>query len=247
MANIPDLLTMLKAGVHFGHQHSKRHPRMEQYIFTSKSGFHIIDLEQTQVLLKTALEFVTTLVSNGGTILFLGTKKQAQPIIKKYAQDCGMPYITERWLGGTFTNFKEISRVLKRLTELKNKKSAGELDKYTKKEKLKFDREIEKLERMVGGIESLDKVPDAIFICDVKKEKTAVAEAIKKNIPIVAMCDTNVNPDRITYCIPANDDAVKSIDLITSLVAETVKQATEKKTQKQEIEKVKTEKTTIND
>lgn len=213
---------MLKSGVHFGHQQSKRNPKMKPYIFTAKSGFHIIDLEQTQVKLAQALEFVKTIVANGGTILFLGTKRQAQGIVKKYAQQCGMPFITERWLGGTFTNFGEVSRVIKRLTQLKKDKAEGNLGKYTKKEQLDFTREIDKLEAMVGGIESLSKIPDAIFVVDIKKDKTAVAEAQKRNIPIVALCDTNVNPDKITYPIPANDDAIKSIELITSLVAQAV-------------------------
>ena len=222
MPKIPDLMTMLKSGVHFGHQHSKRHPKMKPYIFMAKSGFHIIDLEQTQVKLAEALEFVKTIVSNGGTILFLGTKKQAQKIIVKYAQECGMPYITQRWLGGTFTNFNEVSRVIKRLTQLKKDRDEGNLGKYTKKEQLEFSREIEKLEGIVGGLEGMNKVPDAIFVVDMKKEKTAVAEAQKRNIPVVAICDTNVNPDSATYCIPGNDDAVKSIDLITGLIAEAV-------------------------
>jgi len=235
MPKIPDLLTMLKAGVHFGHQLAKRHPKMEPYIFTAKSGFHIIDLEKTQEKLQETLEFIKTIVANGGTILFLGTKKQAQPIITQYAKECNMPYITERWLGGTFTNFPEISRVIKRLTDLKKKKATGQLDKYTKKERLEFDREIEKLEKMVGGIETLARVPDAVFICGAKKEKTAVNEAIKKNIPIVAMCDTNVNPEKINYAIPANDDAVKSIELITSLISEAVKEGAKVKEKSQTV------------
>lgn len=229
MPKIPDLLTMLKSGVHFGHQLSRRHPKMEPYIFTAKSGFHIIDLEKTQVKLQEALEFVKTIVANGGTILFLGTKKQAQPIIVKHAKECGMPYITERWLGGTFTNFVQISRVIKRFTELKKNKATGQLDKYTKKEQLEFDREIEKLEKMVGGAETLTKIPDAVFICGAKKEKTAVNEAIKKNIPIIGMCDTNVNPDKINYIIPANDDAVKSIELIVGLIGQAVSEGVEEK------------------
>ena len=229
MPKIPDLLTMLKSGVHFGHQLSKRHPKMEPYIFTAKSGFHIIDLEKTQRKLQEALEFVKKIVANGGTILFLGTKKQAQPIIAKYAKECGMPCITERWLGGTFTNFSQISLVIKRLTDLKEKKATGQLDKYTKKERLEFDREIEKLEKMVGGAETLIKAPDAVFICGAKKEKTAVNEAIKKNIPIIAMCDTNVNPEKINYPIPANDDAVKSIELIVGLISEAVNEGVKEK------------------
>lgn len=234
MPEIPDLLTMLKSGVHFGHQQSRRHPKMEPFIFTAKSGFHIINLEKTQEKLKEALDFVKKIVSNGGTILFLSTKKQAKPIIEKYAQECEMPYISEHWLGGTFTNFVEIKRVIKRFSTLKKEKASGEMDKYTKKEQLEFKREIEKLQMSVGGIESMTKIPDAVFICGVKDEKTAVLESIKKNIPIVAMCDTNINPEKITYPIPANDDAVKSIELITSLIASAIKEGLAEKNKNQE-------------
>ena len=222
MTNIPDLLTMLKSGVHFGHQLSKRHPKMKPFIFMSKNGFHIIDLEQTQVKLSEALDFVKTIAANGGTVLFLGTKKQAQPIIIKAAKACGMPYITERWLGGTLTNFAAISKVINKYRRLKEQKVKGELAKYTKKEQLEFDKETSKLEKMVGGIQELNKIPEAIFICDVKREKTAVSEASRKNVPIVALCDTNANPTNIAYPIPANDDAIKSIELITILVAEAI-------------------------
>jgi small subunit ribosomal protein S2 len=238
MPEIPDLLTMLKSGVHFGHQQARRHPKMEPYIFTAKSGFHIINLEKTQEKLKEALDFVKKIVSNGGTILFLSTKRQAKPIVEKYAKECEMPYITEHWLGGTFTNFVEIKKIIKRFSNLKKEKATGELEKYTKKEKLEFDREIEKLELAVGGIESLTKIPDAVFVCGVKTEKTAVLESIKKNIPIVAMCDTNINPEKITYPIPANDDAVKSIELITSLVAQAVKEGLAERNKPQEPAKV---------
>lgn len=229
MTSIPDLMTMLKSGVHFGHQTGRRHPKMEPYIFTTKSGFHIINLEKTQEKLKEALEFVEKIVSNGGTILFLGTKKQAQPIVTKYAKECGMPYVVERWLGGTFTNFPEINRLVKKFIDLKKKKETGQLDKYTKKEKLEFEREIDKLNSMVGGIEILTRVPDAIFVIDVKKEKTAIAEAVRKNIPVIAMVDTNVNPGKVNYPIPANDDAVKSIELITGLISESVKEGLKNK------------------
>ena len=229
MTQVPDLLTMLKSGVHFGHQVSKRHPKMAPYIVTTKSGFHIINLEQTQEMLKEALGYVTKVVSNGGTVLFLSTKKQAKVIVTKYAKDCGMPFVTERWLGGTFTNFNEISKLIRKLVDLKKKKVSGELDKYTKKEKLEFDREIAKLQVMVGGVEELTKIPDVVFVCGVKKEKTAVLEAKKKNIPIVGIADTNVNPDFLTYPIPANDDAVKSIELITSLICQAVLEGQKKK------------------
>lgn len=224
MPQVPDLLTLLKNGVHFGHKLSKRNPKMEPFIFTSKNGFHIINIEETQTKLQEALDFVRKVVANGGTILFLGTKKQAQSIVKKYAIECGMPYITERWLGGTFTNYATISKVVKKYRSLKEEKAKGGLEKYTKKEQLDFDRDIEKLEKIVGGIAEVTKVPDAIFVCDVKKEKTAVREAIRRNVPIVAICDTNTNPNLITYPIPANDDAIKSIELLTSLIAEAVQE-----------------------
>ena len=211
MPQVPDLLTMLKSGVHFGHKLSKRHPKMEPFIFTSKNGFHIINIEETQTRLQAALAFVEKVVLNGGTILFLGTKKQAQPIIRKYAEACGMPFVVERWLGGTFTNFAAISKLTKKYRSLKEQKARGDLEKYTKKERLDFDREIQKLEKVVGGIAEMNRVPEAIFVCDIKKEKTAVREAIRKNVPIVALCDTNTNPDLVTYPIPSNDDAIKSI------------------------------------
>jgi len=233
MSQIPDLLTMLQSGVHFGHQLSKWNPKMKPYIFGQKQGFHIINLEETQVKLAEALAFVTKVVANGGTILFLGTKKQAQKIITAGAISCHMPYITERWVGGTITNFSAISKVIKKFKDLKDKRAKGELDKYTKKEKANFDREIEKLERMVGGIESLTKIPDAIFVCDIKKEKTGVAEANKKNMPIVAICDTNADPNSVTYPIPANDDATKSIALLTNLVVEAVNEGVKEREKKQ--------------
>jgi len=222
MPQVPDLLTMLKSGVHFGHKLSKRHPKMEPFIFTSKNGFHIINIEETQTRLQEALAFVEKVVANGGTLLFLGTKKQAQPIIRKYAEACGMPFVVERWLGGTFTNFAAISKLTKKYRTLKEQKARGELEKYTKKEQLDFDREIQKLEKVVGGIAEMSRVPEAIFVCDIKKEKTAVREAIRKNVPIVALCDTNTNPDLVTYPIPSNDDAIKSIELMTQLIASAV-------------------------
>jgi small subunit ribosomal protein S2 len=234
MPKIPDLLTLLQAGVHFGHRLARRNPKMEPYIFASKNGVHIINLEQTQIKLEQALAFVKKVVANGGTILFLGTKKQAQQIVIKYAKETGMPYITERWLGGSFTNFAEISRTVRRFSNLKKQKLAGQLEKYTKKEQLDFSKEIEKLEKMVGGVENMIKIPEAIFVVGAEKEKTAMAEALKKNIPIIALCDTNVNPDKVTYPIPANDDAIKSIELITRLVAEAVKEGLKEREDKKE-------------
>lgn len=222
MTQIPSLLDLFKSGVQFGHLVSKRYPKMKPYIFSVKNGIHIINLEETQKKLAEALAFVTDLVAGGGTILFLGTKQQAQPIIAKYATDCGMPYVKERWLGGTFTNFVEIVRVIQRFQELKRKRQSGELEKYTKKERLEFDLEIGRLDRIVGGIEQLKKIPDALFVIDVKREHIAIAEAQRKKVPIVALCDTNVNPTPIQYVIPGNDDAIKSVELVTRLVSEAV-------------------------
>jgi small subunit ribosomal protein S2 len=210
--------------MHFGHQKGKWHPKMEPYIFAEKNGIHVIDLEKTQVKLQEALDFIKNTVKAGGIILFVGTKDQAKPIVAKYAQECGMPYVNQRWLGGTLTNLGVVLKLTKKYKDLKSKQESGGLKVYTKKEQLGFLAEIEKLESRVGGIADLKKAPEAIFIIDTKWEKTAIAEANKKKIPLVALCDTNVNPEKVSYPIPANDDATKSIELVTSLVAEAVKE-----------------------
>jgi len=222
MSELPTLLEMLKAGVHFGHQQSKWHPKMKPFIYTSRNGIHIINLEETEVMLKKAMAFISETVSRGGIILFVGSKNQAKSITAKYAKECGMPYINERWLGGTLTNFATINKLVRKFRDLKRKQAAGELDKYTKKEQLGFKKEIAKLDKVIGGIENMDKMPDAVYIVDIKQEETALYEAVSKNIPIIATCDTNVNPDKVDYIIPANDDATKAIDLITSLIARAV-------------------------
>ncbi|MFA6993079.1 MAG: 30S ribosomal protein S2 [Patescibacteria group bacterium] len=223
MYQLPTLEEMLKAGMHFGHQAGKWHPKMEQYIFAERSGVHLLDLEKTQVKLKEALEFVTNTVKTGGVVLFVGTKDQAQPIIKKYAEECGMPYINHRWLGGTLTNFPVILKLIKKYKDLQGKMAAGGFKVYSKKEQLGFQEEIDKLSGRVGGIAELKKIPEAIYLVDIKWEKTAVTEANTRHIPLVAICDTNVNPEKVDYIIPGNDDATKSIELITSLIAEAVK------------------------
>ncbi len=224
MPEIPTLLEMLKAGMHFGHRVSKWHPKMAPYIFGARNDVHIINLEITAVKLKEALDFIKSIALEGKTVLFLGTKDQAKEIVKKYALDCGMPYVVSRWLGGTLTNFETIRKLLKSYNDLKARQAAGELAKYTKKEQLEFQKKIEDLENTISGVANLEKLPDAIFILDVKKEKTALKEAQKKKIPIVAVCDTNADPEGIKYVIPANDDAVKSIEMVVSLVAEAVKE-----------------------
>jgi small subunit ribosomal protein S2 len=222
MIKIPTLEELLKAGVHFGHNKSKWHPKMAPYLYTEKNKVHIFNLEKTQEQLKIALNFVKETVANGGTVLFLGTKKQAKELVKAAAQKCGMPYIISRWLGGTFTNSKSVLGLVKNYKKLKAEKETSKWKLFTKRERLKFDRKIEKLEPLIGGIENLNKLPEVLFIVDIKNEKTAVLEANKVKIPVVAVCDSNVNPLRVQQVIPGNDDAVKSIYLLSNLVADAV-------------------------
>jgi len=224
MPQVPELVELLKSGVHFGHQASKRHPKMDQYVYSERSQILIINLEKTAQKLKEALDFVTTVVASGGTVLFVGSKRQAKDIIEKAARECGMPYVNARWLGGTFTNFANIVKLARKLKSLEEKQKSGELEKYTKKEQLEFAREIARLKELVEGIKDMERLPQAVYLVDLKKEKTALAEAIKKGIPTVALTDTNVNPEKITYPIPGNDDGTRSIELITRLIAEAVKE-----------------------
>ena len=225
---IPSSLEMLKAGVHFGHQSSKWHPKMKQYIFGERGGVHIINVEKTAEKLEQALNFVTQTVSRGGSILFVGTKPQAQDIVAKYAMDCGMPFVDMRWLGGTLTNYGQLQRLIRHYLDLKDKREKGELKKYTKLEQLQFDREIAELDEKIGGLSTLTRVPEALFILDARHEKTAVREARAMKVPMIALVDSNVNPTGIDYVIPGNDDAVNSIDLIAKLVAGAVKEGKSK-------------------
>lgn len=220
--NIPSLLEMLKAGVHFGHQTSKRHPHMEPYIYTSRQNVSIINLEETERQLKMAADYARELVAQGKTILFVGTKKQASALVQKYALECGMPYVTNRWLGGLLTNFQNVIGVPRKLVLLRQQTESGELKKYTKKEQLEFSREIERLDHIVGGLVTLQQLPDAVFIIDLKEEKTALREANQLHIPVIAMCDTNTDPMKVQYPISANDDAIKSIDLVVSVISTAV-------------------------
>lgn len=224
MPTIPTLLELLQAGVHFGHKTSKSHPKMSPFIFGVKNSVHIINLEETQKHLTKALDFLKDQASQGKKILFVGTKKQAQAIIKKYALECGMPYAAGRWLGGTITNFSVVSLLIQKMKTLRAQRDSGELAKYTKKEQLDFTREIERLEKSVGGLQDLLTLPDVVFIWDTRTEETVLREAQKKKIPIVAVCDTNVDPTGIDYVIPANDDAVKSVELIVRLVAAAIQE-----------------------
>ncbi len=218
------LMEMLKSGIHFGHQKKRWHPKMEQYIYAMRSGIHIIDLEKTAAKLTEAADFLKQTVAKGGTVLFVSTKRQAQGIVKKEAESVGMPFVTERWIGGTLTNFENIHKLAQRLKDLRSKRESGELEKYTKLEQLKFDEEISNLETAIGGIQDMDKKPNAIVIIDIKKEKTALREAHKTNIPVVAITDTNTNPTLVEYPIPANDDATKAIEFLASYLAAAVRE-----------------------
>lgn len=219
----PSIVDMLKSGMHIGHTTSRWHPKMKPFIFGERAGVHIIHLEETQKMLDQALEQIKQIVSRGGIVLFVGTKRQAQPIVRKYAEACGMPFVTERWLGGTLTNFRQIKESIKRLKSLKDQRDKGELRKYTKKEQLMFIREIEDMEKRLGGIESLVKIPEAIFVVDVRKERTAVREANETRTKVFALCDTNVNPEGVDFIIPSNDDSVKTIELIFKILSDAVK------------------------
>mgnify|MGYP001576964212 FL=1 len=240
---MPTLLEMLKAGVHFGHQKSRWHPKMEKFIFGARNGVHIIDLEKTQEQLEKALNYVKNLVAKGQIILFVGTKRHAREITKAAAISCGMPYLVERWIGGLLTNFDEVKRRLKKYHNLKEMFASGEIEKYTKKEQVTMKKQLEKLDKYLIGLTTLDKMPDALYIADMRTEKTALAEAERTEVLTVAVCDTNVNPEKVDYAIPANDDAVNSIKLIVDLVAEAVnegrKEFAAKKAERAQAEPVK--------
>lgn len=216
------LLEMLQHGVHFGHQQSRRHPKMDPFIFTTRGGISVINLEKTKVALTQASAFVRDLVANGGSIVFVGTKKQAREIVQQAALQAAMPYVVDRWIGGLFTNFGNVRELIKKLHRLKQERMTGDWNKYTKKEQLDLQEEVDRLEKLVGGVASLERLPDAIFVVDVKNEKTAIREATKTKIPVVAMCDTNINPAPIQYVIPANDDATKSIAYVCNVLVEAV-------------------------
>lgn len=211
---------LLEAGCHFGHQGRRWNPKMEPYIYAKKEGVHIFDLEKTAAGLVKAMTFVADLTAQGKKIVFVGTKRQAAPIVAEEAAKAGLPFVNMRWLGGTITNWDQIKKGIARLSELETKKEKGELKKYTKKENVLFDREIDKLNRFVGGLRTLTELPAAIFVVDVKKEIAAVREARVKGISVVALVDSNADPDLVDYVIPANDDAVRSIKLIVSKLAQ---------------------------
>ncbi len=222
MADTSSSKQLLEAGAHFGHQASGWHPRMKKYIFTKRNGIHIIDLEQTVKLLVKAQEFVKQIVADGGTILFVGTKKQAQESVEAEAKRCGMYYVNQRWLGGTLTNFSTIQSRIDHLVRLEDQKSKGEFSRLPKKEASKLDEEIARLNRQLGGIKEMTRLPSALFIVDPTKDKIALMEAERMDVPVVAICDTNCNPDELNVIIPANDDAIRAVKLICSKIADAV-------------------------
>ncbi len=215
---------VLEAGAHFGHQTRRWNPKMKPYIFTTRNGIHIIDLQQTVKLFDVAYDFVVDLVADGGTILFVGTKKQAQEIIREEAEKVGMPYVNFRWLGGTLTNFRTIRKSVEKLKKIEEMEEKGVLERLPKKEKMRLLRKKEKLQRVLNGIRDMEKLPQAIYIVDTKNEEIAVKEARKLGIPIVGIVDTNADPDLVDYIIPGNDDAIRSIKLFTSKIREAVEE-----------------------
>jgi small subunit ribosomal protein S2 len=215
---------LLEAGVHFGHQTRRWNPKMKRFIFGERNGIYIIDLNQTLVRIESAYTFVRDLAADGGTILFVGTKKQTQDPIANAANKCGMPYVNERWLGGMLTNFQTISARVKKMQEYERMKEAGDFEAMPKKEALILSRELEKLQRNLGGIRGLNRMPDAVFIIDTKKEHIAVTEANKLGMPIVAVVDTNCDPDLIQYVIPGNDDAIRAGTLMCRVISDAVEE-----------------------
>ena len=222
---MPDIATikqLLEAGAHFGHQTSRWHPRMKKYIFTKRNGIHIIDLEQTASMLDNACDFVRQVAAEGGHVLFVGTKKQAQEIIEEEAKRCGMYYVNQRWIGGVLTNFATIQARIDYLVRLEDQQARGEFRRLPKKEALKLEEEISRLNRQMGGIKEMTSLPAALFVIDPTKERIALVEAKRVGVPVVAIADTNCNPDDIDHPIPANDDAIRAIKLICSKIADAV-------------------------
>ena len=222
MTTIIQMKALLEAGVHFGHQTRRWNPKMKPFIFTERNGIHIIDLQQTVVRLQDAYDFVRDLVAAGGMILFVGTKKQAQEAVESEAARCGMYYVSQRWLGGTLTNFSTIQSRIDYLVRLEDRKAKGELDRLPKKEQLKLDDEIAKLNKQLGGIKEMTRLPSALFIIDTPKERIAISEALRLEIPVVAIADTNCDPYEMDFPIPGNDDAIRAVKLVAGKIADAV-------------------------
>ncbi|MDZ7658889.1 30S ribosomal protein S2 [Fodinibius sp.] len=222
MPTTPDLEELLKSGAHFGHLTRRWNPKMKEFIFMERNGIHIIDLKKTQKFFQEALDEVTKLARAGKNVLFVGTKKQAQDIVRTEAIRCGMPFVTHRWLGGMMTNFSTVKKSISRMEEIDRMSKDGTFDELTKKEALMLEREYDKLENTLGGIANMGHLPGAIFVVDTIKEDIAVNEAVKLNIPLIAMVDTNSDPDIPDYIIPCNDDSARSIQLVTSKIADAI-------------------------
>ncbi|MBB5172048.1 30S ribosomal protein S2 [Texcoconibacillus texcoconensis] len=216
---------LLEAGVHFGHQTRRWNPKMDRYIFTERNGIYIIDLQKTVKKVDEAFKYVRDLAAQGGNVLFVGTKKQAQDSVKEEAERCGMYFINQRWLGGTLTNFETIRKRIARLKDLERMQEDGTFDVLPKKEVILLKKEMDRLEKFLGGIKEMDQLPDALFVIDPRKERIAIAEARKLNIPIVAIVDTNCDPDEIDYVIPGNDDAIRAVKLLTAKMADAILEA----------------------
>jgi small subunit ribosomal protein S2 len=215
-----NMKSLLEAGVHFGHQTKRWNPKMKPYIFTERNGIHIIDLQQTVTGLRTAMGYVSDLVANGGKVLFVGTKKQAQEAVREEAERGGQPFVNRRWLGGMMTNFTTIRTRLRHLADLEDRQTRGELGDLPKAEARKIEEQIERLNSLLGGIKQMRDLPDALFVIDPHRERIAISEAIKLGIPVVAMVDTNCDPDEIDYIIPSNDDAIRAVRVITAKMAD---------------------------
>ena len=220
MTTQPLVKQLLDAGVHFGHQTKRWNPKMKPFIFGRRSGIYVIDLQKTERQLASACDVVEDVAARGQLVLLVGTKKQAKVVIEEQAARCGMPYVTTRWLGGTMTNFETIKRNIDRLLTLRKQQAEGYLDRLPKREAIRMRRELEKLQVHLSGLVSLDRLPSCLYVIDPKREQNAVREANRLGIPIVAICDTNADPDQIAYPIPGNDDAIRSIRLITSLLVD---------------------------
>jgi len=221
VANVT-MKALLEAGVHFGHRTRRWNPKMKPFIFTERNGIHILDLQQTIARLEDAYNLVRDTVAEGGTLLFVGTKKQAQDNLAQAAQNCGMPFVNERWLGGTLTNWQTIKQRISYLLELEQRRDTGDFDRLPKKEALKLEQLIDKLNRRLGGLKNMSRLPDLLFIVDVRREAIAVKEGNILDVPVIAMVDTNCDPDPINLVIPSNDDAIRAIKLISNLMSEAV-------------------------
>lgn len=223
-----DVEEMMEVGVHLGHRISKLHPKMQENIMGVRNTVHIIDLEKTVKQLTEALKFISEVCKQKGNLLLVGTKIPLKNLVKKIAEDCNLSYVAERWLGGTFTNFKVVQERIKYFKELEKKKKQGELEKYTKKERMKIEKELEDLSQKFGGIKDMEKIPEAVFICDINRDKLALKESKMKGVKVVAIVDTNADPSLVDYPIAANDDAISAVKYILEKVAEVIKKARQK-------------------